>query len=59
MELSKKAGIKKEKFKVKLIPSNLPDGEKEQRLFEVFDMLFAPHPQQTQKIKPELDPPQK
>jgi hypothetical protein len=42
MELSKEAGTQKEKFKVKVTPSDLPETEKERRLFEVFDVLFAP-----------------
>jgi hypothetical protein len=59
MELSKKVGIQKEKFKVKVIPSDLPDGEKQRRLFEVFDILLAPNSQQKQKIESKLNPPQK
>jgi hypothetical protein len=59
MEPSKKAGNQKEKFKVKVISSDLPETEKEWRLFGVFDMLFASYPQQNQKIKSKLDTPQK
>ena len=59
MEPSKEAGTQKEKFKVKVIPSDLPDGEKQRRLFEVFDILLVPNPQQNQKTESKLDTPQK
>jgi hypothetical protein len=41
MELSEKAGIQKERFEIKIIPSDLTEGEKERCLFEVFVMLLA------------------
>jgi hypothetical protein len=50
MELSKEAGIQKEKFKIKVIPSDLP-----RRLFEVFDILRASYPHLKQKIKSKLN----
>jgi hypothetical protein len=59
MKVSEEAWIQKEKFKVKLIPSDLPKGEKDRRLFEVFDMLLALNSHQNQKIESKLDTPQK